>query len=298
MIISYNSFACECECTGDCTFKGSSSGAGFVALVKVIEYSDFLDYEIDGYNKKMPFSMTVEVIEKYIGSETRKKIKIWGDNGMLCRPYIANFEIGNYYLIAPTIITETTKSGKENDYDFFACSTDYLSVDYNKKIAFGEYTKKRNQVSLLEFEKEIKNLTFKKTNWFTNNSENQFYTSDTITLFKILNRNDNRIELNDILIKIERNGGKDISELTFKSKGKLELVDTYVESWTETVPPKKWKWKYNSKNLNLDLIDDRHFNSSYKVFSIERDNLIWGKDKENEGTKVYLLVLKLKRIKQ
>lgn len=128
----------------------------FVALVKVIEYTDFLDDEIDGYEGKMPFSMTVEIIKKYKGNESRKRIKIWGDNGAQCRPYIADFGIGKFYLIAPTLIAENSELGKKGDYDFFSCWTDYLKVDYDKGMAFGTYSDQKNQIALNEFETELK----------------------------------------------------------------------------------------------------------------------------------------------
>jgi len=297
ILISFKTFACDCECVGDCSFKSVSSGSDFVALVKVIEYSDYLDYEIDGYDKKMPFSMTVEVIEKYIGSESRKKIKIWGDNGMLCRPYIANFEIGKYYLIAPSKINETSDNGNKNDYDFFSCYTDYLVVDFNKKIAFGEYTKREKEVSLQEFEREIKNLNFKKTEWFVNNNKKTFYKSDSITLYKILNKKNKEIILNRNLILREKNNGKDFTELTFKGNKKLILKDTNIEKWTETEHLGNWNWKYDNEKLKLDLFFNKKINSSFKIYSIERDYLIWKKDKD-KTTKVHFLVLKLKRIKQ
>jgi len=156
ILFSFNSFACDCECEGDCSFKGVSNGMEFVALVRVIEYSDYLDYEINGYDKKMPFSMTVEKGKKYKGTESRKTIKIWGDDGAQCRPYIANFEVGKHYLIAPTMIKENSKLGKKDDYDFFSCWTDYLTVDFEKGIVYGEYTKRKKEVSLVEFEKAIK----------------------------------------------------------------------------------------------------------------------------------------------
>lgn len=75
LLISVKSFACSCECDGDCSFSQISKGSEFVALVKVIEYSDFLDQEIYDYDGKMPLSMTIEVIKKYVGSEKRKTIK-------------------------------------------------------------------------------------------------------------------------------------------------------------------------------------------------------------------------------
>ncbi|MDH7914647.1 hypothetical protein [Winogradskyella sp. SYSU M77433] len=155
MLISFSSFACECECEGDCSFSGVANGMEFVALVKVIEYSDFLNEEIIGYEGKMPFSMTVEIIKKYKGTESRKRIKIWGDDGAQCRPYIAEFEIGKYYLIAPTRIEKDSELGKQNDYDFFSCWTDYLTVDIENGIAIGEYSKKRNKILLKELENEL-----------------------------------------------------------------------------------------------------------------------------------------------
>jgi len=297
ILISFKTFACDCECVGDCSFKSVSSGSDFVALVKVIEYSDYLDYEIDGYDKKMPFSMTVEVIEKYIGSESRKKIKIWGDNGMLCRPYIANFEIGKYYLIAPSKINETSDNGNKNDYDFFSCYSDYLVVDFNKKIAFGEYTKREKEISLQEFEREIKNLNFKKTEWFANNNKRAFYKSDSITLYKILNKKNKEIILNRNLILSEKNNGKNFIELTFKGNKKLILKGTNIENWTETEHLGKWNWEYDNEKLKLDLFFNKKINSSFKIYSIERDYLIWEKDKD-KTTKVHFLVLKLKRIEQ
>tara|TARA_R110000868_G_scaffold408288_1_gene690915 strand:- start:749 stop:1264 length:516 start_codon:yes stop_codon:yes gene_type:complete len=156
VLISFNSFACDCECEGDCSFSGVASAMEFVALVKVVEYSDFLDYEIDGYDKKMPFSMTVEIVKKYKGIESRKQIKIWGDDGAQCRPYIADFEVGKYYLIVPTLIKENSELGKKDDYDFFSCWTDYLNVDYDKGIAYGEYSKRKNKITLKEFKSVIK----------------------------------------------------------------------------------------------------------------------------------------------
>jgi len=154
-LFSIQSFACSCECNWGCSFSSISDGQNFVALVKVVEYTDFLEDSIEGYENKMPYSMTVEIITKYKGSESKKRIKIWRDNGMLCRPYIANFEVGKYYLIAPSQIENDSQTGKKNDYDFFACYTDYLEVDYKNQIAYGEYSWWRKEISLEKFERKL-----------------------------------------------------------------------------------------------------------------------------------------------
>jgi hypothetical protein len=292
LLISIKSFACSCECTGDCSFSNISKGSELVALIKVIEYSDFIEEQIDGYDGKMPLSMTVEIIEKYIGSEKRKKIKIWGDNGALCRPYIANFEIGKYYLIAPSLLTETDENGEKNDYDFFSCFTDYLSVDFDKKIAYGDYSKKENKVTLKDFEKEIKSINFKNTEWFANNEKWNFYKADSIRLYKILNFKEDFVKLNSGLIKSEQNNNKDFTDLNFKRSGKLRITDTNIENWTETEHLGKWKWQYDNKNYILTFFLNNELYSKFKVVSQERDYLKW-----NTDDKVHLYVIKLKRIK-
>lgn len=292
LLISIKSFACSCECTGDCSFSNISKGSELVALIKVIEYSDFIEEQIDGYDGKMPVSMTVEIIEKYIGSEKRKKIKIWGDNGALCRPYIANFEIGKYYLIAPSLLTETDENGEKNDYDFFSCFTDYLSVDFDKKIAYGDYSKKENKVTLKDFEKEIKSINFKNTEWFANNEKWNFYKADSIRLYKILNFKEDFVKLNSGLIKSEQNNNKDFTDLNFKRSGKLRITDTNIENWTETEHLGKWKWQYDNKNYILTFFLNNELYSKFKVVSQERDYLKW-----NTDDKVHLYVIKLKRIK-
>lgn len=156
LLFSIQSFACSCQCNWGCSFSSISDKEEFVALIKVIEYSDFLDDEIHGYDGKMPYSMTVEIIKKYKGSESKKRIKIWGDNGMLCRPYISNFEVGKYYLIAPSRIEYDTQTGYKNDYDLVSCYTDYLEVDYEKQTAYGEYSWWRKEINLKKFERKLK----------------------------------------------------------------------------------------------------------------------------------------------
>ncbi|WP_185967752.1 hypothetical protein [Formosa sediminum] len=290
LLISIKSFACSCECTGDCSFSNISKGSELVALIKVIEYSDFIEEQIDGYDGKMPLSMTVEIIEKYVGSEKRKKIKIWGDNGALCRPYIANFEIGKYYLITPSLLIETDENGEKNDYDFFSCFTDYLSVDFDKKIAYGDYSKKENQVTLKDFEREIRSINFNKTEWFANNEKQNFYKADSISLYKVLNFKEDFVKLNSGLIKSEQNKNKDFTDLNFKRSGKLRITDINIENWTET--EHLGKWKYDDKNYILTFLLNNEVYSKFKVVSQERDYLKW-----NTDDKVYFSVIKLKRIK-
>ena len=109
-----------------------------------------------GKFKKKWVNSLINDIKKYKGNESKQRIKIWGDNGILCRPYISNFEVGKYYLISPLQIKNSSEDGNKGDYDFFACWTDYLTVDYDNGIAYGEYSKRKNKITLKEFENGIK----------------------------------------------------------------------------------------------------------------------------------------------
>ncbi len=74
--------------------------------------------EVVSYYKN---SMDVQVIEVIKGTEDRKTIRMWGDNGALCRPYVTHFPIGTTWLLAisalPTkTVGEQLKSGSEEGF--------------------------------------------------------------------------------------------------------------------------------------------------------------------------------------
>ena len=152
-VLSVKTYACSCECNGNCTFKRISNEANFVALIKVIELSDFV--VIDEFHKE-PRSMIVKVIKKYKGKENRKTIKIWRGNGADCRPYASSFKKGEYYLIAPEEIGVDYRNEKLDDYHFFSCVVGYLKVDYDNGVVLGKYSKWRNKISLDKFERKLK----------------------------------------------------------------------------------------------------------------------------------------------
>ena len=144
--------ACSCGWAWNDSFSRTAEKSEFVALIKVLSFDEYLERDILGYDGKMPYSMTVEIIKKYKGRESREKIKILGDTGILCRPYLSEFEVGNYYLAAPIPIDSTSNT----EYDFFVCRTDYLKVDTTSNKAYGKYSLIRNQIDLEAFERKLK----------------------------------------------------------------------------------------------------------------------------------------------
>ena len=132
--ISKKTFACDCNSAGE--FLKVAPTSDFVSLIKVTKYLTFKD--IEGTN--IPMSMEVEIIDIYKGKETKKTIVVWGDNGMECRPYLSEFKIGEYYVIA--FFKEKV------DYYISICGDYWLQADIEKKIANGSVAEKQNHINL------------------------------------------------------------------------------------------------------------------------------------------------------
>ncbi|MBO6522645.1 MAG: hypothetical protein JJ971_02370 [Balneolaceae bacterium] len=145
--------ACSCGWAWNDSFSRTAEKSELVALIKVLSFDEYLEDDILGYDEQMPYSMTVEIIKKYKGRESRKKIKVLGDTGILCRPYLAEFKVGSYYLAAPIPIDSTSNT----EYDFSVCRTDYLKVDTITNRAYGKYSMIRYIINLKAFERKLKN---------------------------------------------------------------------------------------------------------------------------------------------
>ncbi|MEP1779197.1 hypothetical protein [Reichenbachiella sp.] len=143
--------ACSCSIPWNDSFSKTAKASEFVALVKVISYDSFLKREFSNEEEKIPYSMTVEIVKKYKGQESRKRITIFGDNGILCRPYLDNFEINGYYLVSPNPLDNSVNT----EYDFFVCRTEYLKVDIESNMAYGNYSMIRDQIDLKTFENKL-----------------------------------------------------------------------------------------------------------------------------------------------
>jgi len=150
------SHACACECGYGGSFVKMAAKTEFVALVKVSKYLSVVN-NIEG--KIMPLSMEVEIVDVYKGTEIRKTITVWGDNGMLCRPYITSFKEGNYYIIA---FQHAGFNGeKKDDYSISICGCFWLNVDFTKHTATGDIDnpdssdRTNKTVTLLELKNKI-----------------------------------------------------------------------------------------------------------------------------------------------
>lgn len=158
LILTFSPIAYACDCVSGGSFLTVVPKTNFVALIKVTKYLNYKDIG----DKEIPTSMEVEIIDIYRGNEVRKNVTVWGDNGILCRPYLSSFDIGKYYVIAFYPGSEnsglTEKNEKAIDYSISICGNFWLDVDINSQIATGAVSDKQNNIKLADIKAKLKGI--------------------------------------------------------------------------------------------------------------------------------------------
>jgi hypothetical protein len=135
-----------------------------IAIVKVKSHGDF--FTLTGAAStdiNQPLSATFEIIEILKGKEDNRVIKAFGDDGAMCRPYIDNFRVDNYYVVGLFKCKDADRRNgiKETTDDYFVneCGEYWLDFDNDKKTVSGlieKNRKKRKTVSLDNFKVMLK----------------------------------------------------------------------------------------------------------------------------------------------
>lgn len=151
LTITSKAFTCDCDSLG--SFLTVAPQTDMVALVKVKSYLTYKDM----YGAVIPMSMEVEIIEVYKGTEIRKTVTIWGDNGSQCRPYLSIFKPDQYYVIAfyKAKARRGNTGEQETDYTISICGDFWLSVNYEEQFAWGGVSDKLTEIKLEELKKEL-----------------------------------------------------------------------------------------------------------------------------------------------
>jgi len=100
--------ACSCMWAGP--FTKMALGTDLVVLAEVRSYHGH--------------SMDVAVLEVLKGGEDRREIRVWGDSGALCRPYVTAFPRGTRWIFALKRLGEPTA----RDYAISVCGEFWLEV--------------------------------------------------------------------------------------------------------------------------------------------------------------------------
>jgi len=147
IILSCNNlFACDCEYGGD--FLKVAPNKSLIALIKV---SNFIDEQ----------SMEVEIIEIFKGTEIRKSVTVWGDDGKSCLPYLSEFKKGKQYVIAFDIHKSSKNMGQ--DYEISVCGQYWLEVKVidQKTVAFSDVKNRETKLDIAVIRKKLKKINDK-----------------------------------------------------------------------------------------------------------------------------------------
>lgn len=145
--------AVACSCGDNGEFMTVAPKSSLVALVQVTKYLTFSNI----YGSQTPMSMEVQIVDIYKGNEERKIITVWGDNGILCRPYLGRFDTTKYYVIAfqQGSSTRGHQNEKETDYAISICGTYWLTADITNNTASGSVSADLSIIKLSDLKQQI-----------------------------------------------------------------------------------------------------------------------------------------------
>ncbi len=135
LLLAPSAHSCSCGSDGSSLIQLAKKSE-LVIRGKVLEYN-WYQYDLQGqrYKNKQepkgrPLSMTVEVQEVYKGKITSRQVVVWGDNGMICRPYVTQFPIGTEWVFALSPDSWT----KKGEIAISVCGEYALQVQNNRVL--------------------------------------------------------------------------------------------------------------------------------------------------------------------
>ena len=117
LLVPERVFACSCFWAGPLLTVGPR--AELIVRAKVLNYH--------GRSEEIDLAMDVEVLEVLKGDTGTARIRIWGDNGMQCRPYVSRFPVQTEWIFA--IDKLTSKEGRPGDYVISVCGEYWARVE-------------------------------------------------------------------------------------------------------------------------------------------------------------------------
>lgn len=126
LVFHSNSVSANCDCLWQGSFNRAAPRADLIASGTVIA------------SRGNAIDLRVDTI--IAGKEYREVIRVWGDNGKLCRPSIESFSVDSQWLLAVYRISEIPDDGfdpntpnisfgREQDYFLSKCGAYWLSLN-------------------------------------------------------------------------------------------------------------------------------------------------------------------------
>jgi hypothetical protein len=132
-----------CGCNVERPFLETSIDA---ALIAVVEIQNHTTYD-EMMGEDVPVSMSVKIKKVLKGVETQSEITVWGNNGLMCSPYLSIFEVGSEWVMAfREAPIEAYENAKKTDYGLSNCGEHFMKM--KKGVIRGLIKSKRNYQSM------------------------------------------------------------------------------------------------------------------------------------------------------
>ena len=150
VLLPVRSEACSCAWAGP--FLKVAPTAELILRAKVVGYH--------GRSRDVALAMDVEVHEVFKGVAKASRLRIWGDNGAQCRPYVSGFPVQTEWIFAISRLTR--EKGVDGDYYINGCGeywarfeNDYLTGRLSSLLPPG-VTDKPEKMSIREFRERLR----------------------------------------------------------------------------------------------------------------------------------------------
>jgi hypothetical protein len=119
-VVCMSSTVFACTCVNSRPFFDITSNADLVVIGKPISYGEVSQFS------SQPLSADVEIQRVLKGNASLEKIRVFGDNGALCRPYVTKFPLNTTWVFALNFLA--TGSNGEPQYAISGCGEFSLKV--------------------------------------------------------------------------------------------------------------------------------------------------------------------------
>ena len=118
-------FACSCLPPSK-SFLETLPNADLIIVGKATSYHGL------GASTNIPLAVDVEVQRVLKGSNASQEVRVFGDNGALCRPYVTKFPLNTTWVFALNLLS--TGANGEPQYYISSCAETSLPVRVGKVI--------------------------------------------------------------------------------------------------------------------------------------------------------------------
>jgi hypothetical protein len=119
-VVCMSSAVFACTCINSRPFFNITSDADLIVIGKPISYGEVSQFS------NQPLSDEVEIQRILKGNSALEKIRVFGDNGALCRPYVTKFPLNTTWVFALNFLSAGTNG--EPQYAISNCGEFSLKV--------------------------------------------------------------------------------------------------------------------------------------------------------------------------